>query len=80
MESVKPLEKGKGSLKSRVLRLLGSNKGFSPHLFTREEKRPGVSEYHTSFDFTEELRSAIVEAEQYKAMGTAEFQKRRYNR
>ena len=76
MESVKPLEKGKGSLKSRVLRLLGSNKGFNPHLCTQEEKKAGVSEFHTSFDFTKELRNAMVEAEQHKAIGTAEFQKK----
>lgn len=77
---MKPLEKGQGSLKSRALHLLGTDKGFEPHLQSQEKKKPGVSEFHTSFDFTKELRNAMLEAEQYKAMGTAEFQKRRYNR
>lgn len=77
---MKPLEKGKGSLKSRVLRLLGTNKGFESRLTSQEEKRSGVSELHTSFNFTKELRNAMLEAEQDKASGIAEFQKRRYNR
>ena len=77
---MRPLEKGKSSLKSRVLRLLGKDTGFELLSYSQEEKKSGVSEFHTHYDFTKELRNAMLEAEQDKAMGIGEFQKRRYNR
>ena len=80
MKGLRPLEKGKDSLKSRVLRLLGKNGDFELLLYSKEEKKSIVSELHTHYDFAKELRNATLEAEQDKAMGIGEFQKRRYNR
>lgn len=75
---MKPLKKGKGYLRSRVLRLLGKNKGFELSLYSQEEKKFGVSELYTRYDFTKELRDAKLEAEQDKAMGIMEFHRRRF--
>ena len=80
VEGLKPLMKRKGSLKSRVLRLMGKNTGFQLNEFSQEDKKLGISEVHVHHDFTKELRNAMVEAEQDKAMGIVEFLKHRFNR
>jgi hypothetical protein len=79
VEGFKPLMKRKASLKSRVLRLMGRNIGFQLSEFS-QDKKLGISEVHVHRDLTKELRNAIVEAEQGKALGIAEFQKHRFNR
>jgi len=59
---------------------LGKDTGSELLSYSQEEKKSSISEFHPHYDFTKELRNAMLEAEQDKAMGIQEFQKRRYNR
>jgi hypothetical protein len=80
MKSFRPLAKGKGALKSRVLRLIGRGKECELNMCPQEDQKSGISELHQHYDFSKELQTALLEAEHSKAMGIAEFKNRRYHR
>ena len=74
MRKIKP--RGKNSIASKVLRALGKDSCFESPLPSQEKKHLGVSVSYAHYDFHKELRNAMLEAEQLKAKGIMEYQRR----
>ena len=72
MKKIKPLKKG--SLTGKVLRLLGTNRGFGEPPSDQEE----IGNIYVSYNCRKGIETALLEAERKKAKALMEMRKRHF--
>jgi len=60
----------------KVLRAFGKDSGLESQLPSREKKTSGVSAYFPHYDYHNQLRNTMLEAEKHKAKVIMDLQRR----